>query len=332
MRQLKVINAVRPDALTAGSTAYLAARLDETAHVLTGVESFETTEARAALRHAEAIVTGWGTPRIDGAVLDRAPDLRCILHVGGTVKDLLSREVWERGIQVSSAVDANAQPVAEYTFAMILIANKRIVPIVRRYREERSFLDQAGLGTIGNYRRRVGIVGASRIGRRVVELLHTVDLDVVLHDPTLSDDEIRVLGAEPATLVDLCGSCDVVSVHAPALPATNGMISRRMIEAMRPGATLINTSRGSVVDQEALQDRVLRGDVSAILDVTTPWVLDPGHPFYDHPNVILTPHIAGSVGSEVDRMIDAQIAELRRISLGEALAHPVTWSSLGTAA
>lgn len=330
--KLKVINAVRSNALTSGSTAYLARRLEESGEVLAHVDSFDSAAANAALPDAHVIVTGWGTPRIDSDVLDRAPNLRWILHVGGTVKDLLAREVWERGIQVSSAVDANAQPVAEYTFAMILMANKQIVPIVRRYRSERAFLDQAQLGTIGNYHRRVGIVGASRIGRRVLELLHTVDLDVVLHDPTLSDDEIYALGAEPAGLQELCSSCDVVTVHAPALPATDGMISREMIDALAPGATFINTARGSIVDQKALEDRVLRGDLFAILDVTTPWILDAEHPFYEHPNVILTPHIAGSVGSEVNRMIDAQLDELQRVTSGGVLAHPVTWSSLGTAA
>lgn len=330
--RFRVVNAVRPGTLTASSEEYLARSLAEVADVVTAVDGFSTAEARRALAEADVIVTGWGTQRIDAAVLDSAPQLRSILHVGGTVKDLLDPDVWSRGITVSSAVDANALPVAEYTLAMILIANKRILPLARRYRTERASIDQAQLGVLGNYRRRVGIVGASRIGRRVVALLAPFDLDVVLYDPTLTDAEIRGLGATPSSLENLCGTCDVVSVHAPALPATEGMISRTLIDAMAPGATLINTARGSVVDQDALVDRVLRGDLYAVLDVTTPWVLAPEHPFYEHPNVILTPHIAGSVGTEVDRMIDEQIAELKRCAAGEPLAHPVALSSLGTAA
>ncbi|WP_166982781.1 hydroxyacid dehydrogenase [Paramicrobacterium fandaimingii] len=318
--RLRVINAVLPGTLTASSEQYLARSLAEVGNVVTDVAE------------AQVMVTGWGTQRIDAAVLDRAPELSCILHVGGTVKDLLAPEVWRRGIAVSSAVDANALPVAEYTLAMILMANKRILPIARRYRTERTFIDQAELGTIGNYRRRVGIVGASRIGRRVVALLAPFDLDVVLYDPTLTDAQIRALGAAPSSLEALCATCDVVSVHAPALPSTEGMISRPLIDAMAPGATLINTARGSVIDQDALVDRVLRGDLHVVLDVTTPWVLASEHPFYEHPNVVLTPHIAGSVGSEVDRMIDVQLAELRRFAAGEYLAHPVALSSLGTAA
>ncbi len=330
--RLRVINAVPRGALAPTSMEHLNRSLAEIADVVGTVDGFSTPEAHEALRTAEVIVTGWGTPRIDAAVLDRAPELRSVLHVGGTVKELLAREVWERGIQVSSAVDANAQPVAEYTLAMILVANKGILPIARRYRAERAFVDQAELGVIGNYGRRVGIVGASRIGRRVVDLLRPFDLEVVLYDPTLDSEEIRALGATPVDLPELCATSDVVSVHAPALPSTEKLISRELIESIAPGATLINTSRGSVVDQDALVDRVLRGDLWAVLDVTTPWVLDAEHPFYEHPNVVLTPHIAGSVGSEVDRMIDVQIAELQRLTAGEELAHPVLLASLGTAA
>lgn len=330
--RLRVVNAVLPGVLASASAELLARLLERESEVVATVEDFAGPSARIALARAEVLVTGWGTPRIDAEVLDAAPALRHILHVGGSVKDLLSPAVWERGITVSSAVDANAIPVAEYTLAMILIANKKVLPLARRYRKERSFIDQAQLGVVGNYRRRVGIVGASRIGRRVIELLRPFDLDVVVHDPTLSDAAVSALGATPAALEQLCATCDIVSVHAPSLPTTLGLISRTLIDSMPQEATLINTSRGAVVDQNALVDRVLRGDLYAVLDVTSPWVLPADHPFYEHPNVVLTPHIAGSIGTEVDRMIEAEVEELRRISAGEALAHPVELGSLGTAA
>lgn len=332
MSRLNVVNAVLPGVLAEASAQHLAHLLDTESDVVGTIQEFASSEARAALASAEVIVTGWGTPRIDASILELAPRLRYVLHVGGSVKDLLAPEVWEHGVRVSSAVDANAVPVAEYTLAMILIANKRVLPIARQYRRDRSAIDQAQLGVVGNFRRRVGIVGASRIGRRVIEHLRPFDLDVVVYDPTLTDAAVGELGATAATLEQVCATCNVVSVHAPSLPETRGMLSRAHIDAMPAGSTLINTSRGEVVDQDALVDRVLRGDLYAVLDVTSPWVLPFEHPFYEHPNVVLTPHIAGSVGTEVDRMIDAQIAELRRISAGEPLAHPVDAGSLGTAA
>lgn len=328
----RIVSAVGSGAFAPESETHLARELAAHGELLATVDAFDTPEALAALAEADVLITGWRTPRVDAAVLDRSPRLRWILHVAGSVKDQLDPVVWERGIQVSSAVDANAVPVAEFTLAAILMSNKRIVQIAREYRERRELIDQAGLGVVGNYRRVVGIVGASRIGRRVVELLRPFDLDVLLFDPTLSDDAVTALGARPVTLAELCAESDVVSVHAPSLPSTRGLISAPLIASMRSGATFINTARGEIVDQEALTERILVGDLHAVLDVTVPWALPPDHPLYDHPNVLLTPHIAGSVGTEVDRMIDTEIAELRRVAAGEPLAHPVLLESLVIAA
>lgn len=328
----RVLSAVGSGAFTPESEAHLARELASHGELLATIDSFDTDEALAALKVAEVLVTGWRTPLIDAAVLDAAPNLTRILHIAGSVKEQFTPEIWERGIEVSSAVDANAVPVAEFTLAAILMANKRVVQIARDYREQRRLIDQAGLGVVGSYRRRVGVVGASRIGRRVVELLRPFDLEVVLFDPTLSSAEVEAIGAHSVTLEELCATSDVVTVHAPSLPATRGMISAALIDSMPAGSALINTSRGDVIDQEALTARVLRGDLYAYLDVTVPWALPTDHPLYDHPNAFLTPHIAGSVGTEVDRMIDQQIAELDRIARGEALAHPVRYESLVTAA
>lgn len=328
----RVISAVGSGAFTPASEAHLARELASHADLLATVDAFDTEEARAALATADVLVTGWRTPRIDAAVLEAAPNLKWILHIAGSVKEQFTPEVWERGIEVSSAVDANAVPVAEFTLASILMANKRVVQIAREYRERRELIDQAELGVVGSYGRRVGVVGASRIGRRVVELLRPFDLEVVLYDPTLSEEDIAALGARAMTLEDLCATSDVVTVHAPSLPSTRGLISAELIEAMPAGSALINTSRGDVIDQDALTARVLRGDLYALLDVTVPWALPADHPLYDHPHAFLTPHIAGSVGTEVDRMIDQQISELDRIGRGEPLAHPVRYESLVTAA
>jgi phosphoglycerate dehydrogenase-like enzyme len=326
----RVLSAVGSGAFTPESEAHLARELASHGELLATVDSFDTEEALAALQVADVLVTGWRTPLIDAAVLAAAPNLTRILHIAGSVKEQFTPEIWERGIEVSSAVDANAVPVAEFTLAAILMANKRVVQIAREYRERRRLIDQSGV--VGSYGRRVGVVGASRIGRRVVDLLRPFDLEVVLFDPTLSREDVAELGARAVSLEELCATSDVVTVHAPSLPATRGMISAELIDAIPAGSALINTSRGDVIDQEALTARVLRGDLYAYLDVTVPWALPADHPLYDHPNAFLTPHIAGSVGTEVDRMIDQQIAELDRIARGEPLAHPVRYESLVTAA
>ncbi|MGX5696616.1 hydroxyacid dehydrogenase [Agromyces soli] len=297
------------------------ARVAEPAGLVT---EFDSAEARAVLAETEILVSGWGCPVLDEAALEAAPRLRAVVHAAGSVKHHLTPAVWQRGIEVSSAAAANAVPVAEYTVAMIVLAGKRVLPIARHYRLEREAFDvEAAFPGLGNYGTRVGIVGASKIGREVVERLRGFDLEVVVYDPYLDDAEATALGVASVGLDELLATSDIVSVHAPSLPETQGMIGERAIALLKPGATLINTARGELIDQEALTARVLRGDLYAVLDVTTPWVLAPGHPLYDHENVLLTPHIAGSLGVELGRLAEVALDETARLAQGLPLAHPV---------
>lgn len=170
----------------------------------------------------------------------------------------------------------------------------------------------------------MGIIGASKIGRNVIELLRPFDLTVAVADPFLFPDEAAELGVELMELDELMATSDIISVHAPSLPATSKLVSERLIGMLKPGATLINTARSEIVDQEALERRILAGDLFAILDVTTPWVLAAASPLYDHPNVLLTPHIAGSLGDELERLAQNAVDEIERLAQGRELAHPVS--------
>jgi phosphoglycerate dehydrogenase-like enzyme len=231
--------------------------------------------------------------------------------------------VWERGISVSSAATANAQPVAEYTLAMILLAGKRVFDAVDAFRQGRSLGSWSPAQPFGNNGLAVGIVGASRTGRQVLDLLRPFDLEVLLHDPWVGADEARALGARAVTLDDLLGSSDVVSLHAPALPETYRMIGAAELDRMRDAATLINTGRGMLVDTEALTRHVLAGRLRAILDVTDPEPLPADHPLYEAPGALLTPHVAGSLGNELRRLGASAVAEVERLAKGLDLAHPV---------
>lgn len=285
---------------------------------------FSTPEARRLLAEADVLLTGWGCPMINGAVLDAAPQLRYVLHAGGSVKHHVAAECWERGIQVSTAADANAIPVAEYTLAMILLANKRVLQIARELHGARAAVDPEGLfPDMGNYGKRVGIIGASKIGRHVIRLLTSYELEVVLADPLVTPEQAAALGVELVGLEELVASSDVVSLHAPSLPATRNMFDAGLIARLRPGATFINTSRGELVDQEALLRRLEKGELFAVLDVTTPWVLPADSGFYANPNVLLTPHLAGSLGTELERLAASAIEEAYRAARGEGLRFSV---------
>ena len=287
------------------------------------VTDFADPAVAEVLGDVEVIVSSWGCPKIDAAVLDAAPRLRAVIHAAGSVRHHITDECWERGVRVASAAWVNAIPVAEYTLAAILFANKKVLRLSAEYRQRRSGEDWTAIEGIGNYRRTIGIVGASRIGRRVLNLLEAHEFDVLLFDPYISAEDAAELGARAVGLDELCAVSDVVSVHAPELPETYHLIDRARLALMRDGATLINTARGSLVDQRALIDELVTGRLNAVIDVTIPDVLPDDSPLYDLPNVLLTPHIAGSLGEEMHRMAAAAADELARYASGRPFAHPV---------
>ncbi|WP_030389295.1 hydroxyacid dehydrogenase [Streptomyces sp. NRRL S-241] len=329
LRRPRTLLAMSPELRPRLLDAATARRLREVASLDTELvlDDFERPGGAAvtALAEAEVLLTCWGAPAVDGRVLAAAPRLRAVVHAAGSVKQLVTEACWERGIVVSSAAAANSAPVAEYTVAMVLLSNKRVMQLREEYRGVRGRPHDWHLryAHAGNYRRTVGVVGASRIGRRVIELLRPYDLEPVLYDPYVSAEEAAGLGVRAVGLDELCRVSDVVSLHAPELPRTRSMIDRRRLGLMRDGATLINTARGSLVDTAALTDEVASGRLHAVIDVTEPEVLPAESPLYDLPNVLLTPHIAGSLGNELHRMADSAIQEIARYAAGLPFAHPV---------
>jgi phosphoglycerate dehydrogenase-like enzyme len=294
---------------------------------------YASAPARARLAGAHVLLTGWGAARLDEAALAAAPLLRAMVHAAGTVKPHVAEVAFDRGIAVSSAADANALPVAEYTVAMILLANKAVPALAREYRARRAAPDlHGGFTDIGNYGRVVGLVGASRVGRRVLELLAPFDLELLVSDPYLDAAGARSLGARLVGLDELFAGSDVVSLHAPAVPATRGLVDADRLASMRTGATLINTARGSLVDQDALVDQLRRGRISAVLDVTEPEITAADSPLWELPNVILTPHVAGALGNELLRLGGSAVDEVLRVAAGQPLRHPVDPATLAITA
>jgi phosphoglycerate dehydrogenase-like enzyme len=309
-------------------TPALAARLRAAATVDldTVIEDFDQPGAAAAVKDCEVLLTGWGAPRVDAAALDLMPDLRVIVHAAGTVKQHLTPDVFARGIQVTAAVEANSIPVAEFTFAAIVFAAKRVGWFAREYRARRD-LDMRhtgpATGSVGANGIVVGVVGASRVGRLVLGRLRSLNVSVLVSDPYLAGAEAEALGGELAGLEELVRRSDIVTLHAPALPSTRNMIGRDQLAAMRDGAVLINTARGALVDTEALTAELASGRIEAVLDVTEPEPLPADSPLYDLPNVQLTPHIAGALGNEVPRLLEQAVGEIERLAAGLPLDHPV---------
>ncbi len=300
-------------------------RLERAVRLISTTPFRDPQEIGDDMAHTEVLITSWGCPRIDAEIIDRLPRLKLIAHIAGSVKGFLDDSVWRRGILVTNAVAANAVPVAEYTLGAILFANKQVFQLNRFYvdhHENRAPWSKEA-PNVGNYGKTVGIVGASHVGQIVMDHLRRFDLQVLLYDPYVTPLASRDLGASKVGLSELVSRSDVVSLHAPLLSDTRHMIGARELALMRDGATLINTARGGLVDQEALVSELERGRLFAILDTTEPEVLPDESPLYTLPNVFLTPHIAGSLGNETQRLADYIVAEIERFAKGAALKHLV---------
>lgn len=282
--------------------------------------------ARDQLARSDVLVTGWGCPRIGPEILTHAPDLKLIAHAAGTVKEMIAPEIYAAGVQVTHAADANAIPVAEFTLAAILFANKKVLTLRDLYCRDRGrkavwpIMDSP----IGNTGKVIGLIGASRIGRRVADLLKPFDFEVLLHDPYVAPGDPVLQNAALADLDTLLARSDVVSLHAPALPETRDMLGAAQFARMRDGATFINTARGMLVDHDAMIAELETGRIDAVIDVTDPEIPAPDSRLWSLPNVLLTPHVAGAAGVERSRLGDMAIDEVLRFARGEPLLYAVT--------
>ncbi len=293
-------------------------------------DELDSAPVRRRLAQVEVLITSWGCPRLDESVLAAAPKLRAVLHAAGSVRQHVTGAVFDRGILVTTAAAVNAEPVAHYTLAAILWSFKKVPFLAadaRRFRDDWSYRERRG--ELSGRHRTIVVVGFSRVGRQVVKLLRHLELGrVLVVDPTVDPEPVIAAGAEPATLEQALPVADVLSLHAPSLPQTHHLIGAAELAALPEGAVLVNTARGALVDTAALERACVSGRVYAILDVTDPEPLPAASPLYDLPNVLLTPHVAGSLGSETRRMSAAALDELERYAAGLPPLAAVTRQSL----
>ncbi|MDJ0345126.1 hydroxyacid dehydrogenase [Streptomyces sp. H10-C2] len=321
--------AMRADVVDAVLPADLRARLENCVRLHPDLltSGFGTPAARAALGAADLLITGWGCSPIDADVLAAAPRLGAVVHAAGTVKHHVHPAVWQRGITVSSAADANAGPVIEFTLATIVLAARRTLGTAAQYARG----DVPGFGERqGGDGATIGVIGASRIGRGVIARLAPAPAGyrILLADPYVSPATAAELGVQLMELDDLCRASDIVTVHAPDLPETHQLLDARRLALLRDGSTLINTARGRLIDTDALVRECATGRLDAYLDVSEPEPLPHGHPLLGLPNVLVTPHIAGCQGSEIRRLGAYAVDEVERWTRGGRLLGEVSAADL----
>lgn len=283
-------------------------------------------QAPELLADAEGCLMGWGSPCLEGNLLEGAPRLQILAYAAGSVRPVVSQELFDRGVVVTSAAAANADEVAAYALGAILLACKGVFPASRVTRAGGWSADSAANDVTG---RTVGIIGAGHVGRCVLRLLQGIPngMNVLLYDPFVTTEAAAAMGASKAELTELLSRSDVVSLHAPSIPATDHMLNGSNLPLLGDRAVLINTARGTLIDPVALAAELeRRPTLQAVLDVTDPDEPPPaGHPFRTLPNVMLTPHIAGAVAGAQKRMGDLAVDELYRHFVShEPPLHPVT--------
>lgn len=272
------------------------------------------------LSEIEVIFSGWGAPKMDADFLGKAPGLKAVFYGAGSVKGFVSDAFWERDILLTSAYGANGVPVAEYTLSQILFCLKHGWQYAMAIKREGKYPPRTQAP--GGYQSTVGLVSLGMIGRLVCDMLKNFDLNVIAYDPFVKQQEADELGLQLVSLDEVFERSDVVSLHTPWLKETEKMIQGRHFAMMKPGATFINTARGAVVDEpEMIKVLQQREDLFVVLDVTYPEPPKPESPLYTLPNVILTPHIAGSMHNECRRMGRYMVEELERYVKGE----PFKW-------
>jgi len=282
-------------------------------------------EHRDLLHRTDVIVSSWQGAVLDEELLDAMPHLKMYFYGAGTIQGLMTEAAWERGIRITSAVAANAVPVAEFCLAQILFSLKHGWKYMRLTKEDNPQYWQCNKPVPGNYQSRIGIISLGQISKKLCELLLPYDFEVFVstrhQDPVTSQE----LGFTFSSVEEIFDTCDVVSIHLPNKEATRGIINGELLSRMKKDATLINTARGAVINQnEMIEFLRERTDITACLDVTDPEPPESGCPLFDLPNVVLTPHLAGSMGPEARRMAAYIIEEMDRWLAGEPLQHEIT--------
>lgn len=312
---------------------------------LTEIEKLTTIE-RAVYKKSDVIVnperfsdveiifSTWGMPVFTEEEIKKyLPSLKCVFYGAGSVQ-FFARPFLKCGVKVFSAWAANAVPVAEMTVAEIILANKGFFLTSRLFSEKGHNASKDAFNKcLGNYGETVGIIGAGMIGRLVIQMLKAYNLKVLVFDPFLPDEKAAELGVTKCDLPALFEKAFVVSNHLANNEQTKGMLNYSLFSKMRENAVFINTGRGAQVVEDDLV-RVLeeRDDLTALLDVTFPEPPVDGHPFYTLPNCILTPHIAGSAGTEVERMGEYMLGEFKAYVSGAKTLYEVSEKMLETMA
>lgn len=293
--------------------------------------NYTAEEVKAMLPGAAAVITSWGSPAFTPEMIAAADSLEVIGHAAGTIKHMVPKEAFDRGIRALSAAPVIADSVAEWTLWAMLMMQRDVLRYDRRMKEERGWRRPEEWGQ-ELYYKKVGVVAASMVGRRTIALLEPFHCDVAVYDPYLSDEAAAELGVRKLSLEALFATSDIVTDHAPSTPETHKMIGAKHFRAMPDGALFVNSARTWTLDEEAMIAELRTGRIRAVLDVFGQEPLPAESPLRDLDNVFLTPHIAGGTKESRARLVQGIAEDMARIFAGQPSQMAVTWERLQTMA
>ncbi|MFT4011485.1 MAG: hydroxyacid dehydrogenase [Nocardioidaceae bacterium] len=303
------------------------ALLNERFDVAWGSSDLDPNELRNLLAGADVVVTSWGTPPLPTESLGAAVGgPRVVAHAAGSVKRLMEPAALER-VDVFSAAPRIAATVGEYCLAVCLSLLRQLPEYDRVMRAGGWRADDVRGRELRG--RRVSLIGASSTARAFLRLLRPFDVDVCVYDPHLDQEASAALGVRLVSLEEAMTS-EIVSVHVPAVPETEGMISAELLALMPNGGVAINSSRAAAVDQDALVAEALSGRLRVAVDVFDQEPSDLSEAVRTCPAILLSPHIAGDsleghrdLTGFVVKDVLAFLVDGRR---GPAWLDPLRWS------
>ncbi len=273
----------------------------------------------------------WASGKMDRAIMDAAPKLKVICCYGIGSDHIDVAHATERGIVVANLPDHVTESTAELTWALLLAAARRITEADRFVRQQEKYEWSLRL-LVGTHLcgKQLGIIGMGRIGRAVARRAHAFDMSVAYYTRTPKPDVEQSLAARSMDLQTLMATSDVISVHVPLTPETRHLISEKEIELMKPGAILINTARGPIVDQAALIKALSQNKIRAAgLDVYEQEPIVP-QTLRDMDQVVLAPHIGSATDESRSAMTRAALENILLVLQGkrpDSVVNPEVYTS-----
>ena len=312
--------------LTAENVAFL-----ETLGTLTWNDTEDYLNAeqmRDALENVDVLVCGWGTPKLTEEVLSKANRLKLVAYVAGSVANVVSDDMYRRGIRIVCGNEAFARSVAEATLAYMLCA-LRDIPYYNSRMQNGLWKTERSHGRALNDKT-VGIIGYGAISKYLLDLLKPFNVKILLYSGHMTVEQAEQLGVQKADLDEIFSTCQVVSVHTARSAKNYHLVDERLLRLMQEDAVLVNTARGDIIDEEALIRVAKEGKIRAILDVFEVEPLPADSGLRGMENVILLPHCGGPT---VDKRCDAArlvLDDILRMQQGLPLQNEVVAARAAT--